>query len=235
MALKTVTPKPQARERTIEPLERTEQFSEAFRYALEKYVARSRKPFEIDEENERVVKALLLYFSENPAFEACEWSSEKGELRSKPELGKGLLICGNVGSGKTLLFNLFNSCFEPEHRSRVVPCDIVTDKVRKEGVAGMEPFSSVYLSGGRRNEIMFDDLGIESRAKYYGDDINPMFDLIIKRYRSFCDAGLKTHFTTNLAPAKFAEYYDDRTDSRLREMCNIIVLGASISSKDRRK
>ena len=233
LKVETTLPAPR-KERTFNPEESLKGLSDAFAYSREQWATRAGKAFVIDEENKEVVRALMLYFSEHPAFNTLSWNSEKGALRSEPSLKKGLLVCGNVGSGKTLLLKIFNNCFEGKGRFQIVPCDILTDRVRKEGVAALQTYASPYRDGGA-NEILFDDLGIESKAKYYGDEINPMFDLIIKRYRSFCDVGLKSHFTTNLAPGQLAGYYDDRTESRLHEMCNIVVLGGSKTSRDRRK
>lgn len=198
-----------------------------FKNACLEWSARTKKKFVIDNENIEEINIMLLYIFGHKEFEKSTL------IKNKADINKGIILCGNVGSGKTLLFTILNNMLHASQKIMIVPCDTVTDMVRKDGVAALEKYTKLYHNE-KRAEILFDDLGIENKAKYYGDTINPMYDLIIKRYRLFTDFGLKTHFTTNLKPEEWEQYYDVRTASRLNEMCNIIVLGGKQTSKDRR-
>jgi len=200
-----------------------------FKQAAYEWSQNKSKVYSIDDENIEAIKTLVLYFTQHPEFLKC--TNVKG---SEPSLQKGIILCGNVGSGKTLLMRFMNECFINEYKYQIIPCDIITDRVRKEGVGALERYQRTRTANDKPNTILFDDLGIESKAKYYGDVINPMYDLILKRYRLFSENNLLTHFTTNLKPDEWEDYYDVRTASRLKEMCNIIVLGGKQNSKDRR-
>ena len=63
-------------------------------------LARERKPFIIDENNKKILRFLLLYF--NDSKEAENIYPGKGY-----KLHKSLILCGNVGVGKTLLMQVF--------------------------------------------------------------------------------------------------------------------------------
>ncbi len=67
-----------------------------------------------------------------------------------------------------------------------------------------------------RNMLAIDDLGTEPvEVKYYGNQMNPVIDLLYKRY----DEQLFTVITTNLTPNGIKERYGDRIIDRFREMC----------------
>lgn len=200
-----------------------------FQEVIRQWSNKSRNPYVIDDENLEVIQTLAMYFTGHPDFE------KQNCIIGEADRKKGLILCGNVGSGKTLLMKTFQQCLLAEHQYRIVPCDMLTDAVRKDGVGALEGYQKLYLENYKPNTICFDDLGIESKAKYFGDTISPMYNLIIKRYRAFTDHKLQTHFTTNLRPNEWAEFYDERTASRLHEMCNVIILGGKANSIDRRK
>ena len=225
-----VLPKPQAIEKTlINQDEVLKQFVTRFKKMVKLYVDKSQKPFNIDAQNEEVIKFLCLYFANHKDFEtpaAC--------FKTVPSLRKGIYLCGNVGSGKTLLMKLLNQALV-NFRFRIAYCDEITDGVRKVGVNSLDPYRVAFRQDKNPNDIMFDDFGLDAKAKYYGDAINPMYDLIIKRHRLFTENGILTLFTSNLTLQEISEQYDERTVSRIMEMCNVIVLGGRADAADRRK
>ena len=67
--------------------------------------------------------------------------------------------------------------------------------------------------------LAIDDLGTEPREILdYGNVLNPIVDLLTKRY----DEQLFTIFTTNLTLVQIREKYGDRIADRLNEMMDII-------------
>jgi DNA replication protein DnaC len=229
-ALGTMAFHPAVKEKTlIDHDTELKTLTEKFMYRVNQWAADNESQFVIDAENKEVILCVLQYFSNHPDF------ITNPAVKNKASLKKGLMICGNVGTGKTLLIKLIESCMNQSDKFLFVPCDMLTQKVMSEGAAYLEKYQSVKTHSGKENVVLFDDLGTEGVAKYYGNTINPMFDLIIKRYRLHTDWMLKTHFTTNLRPDEWSKTYDERTASRLNEMCNIIVLGGKAESVDRRK
>ena len=69
----------------------------------------------------------------------------------------------------------------------------------------------------------FDDLGVESEIKHYGNKCNIMAEILLSRYDLFISHGMKTHITTNLSASEIEEYYGNRVRSRMREMFNLLA------------
>ncbi len=72
----------------------------------------------------------------------------------------------------------------------------------------------------REKMLAIDDLGTEeTQLKVYGNTINPVIDMLYKRY----DQQLFTVITTNLKPGMIREKYEERIADRLNEMsCRIV-------------
>jgi len=208
-------------------------FNHLVKTTIQTWSNKKLKTFEIDEENLEVIKLLVLYFSKNSEFEKVEPNKDlfTGEL----SLNKGIYLCGNVGSGKTLILDLINKCIPLEDKFNIVPCENVTYETRMQGIQGLAKYTKYNKDGTDLPlDILFDDLGIDCKTKFYGDEINPMYDILMRRYRAFCYNGSRTHFTSNLSFNDLEQNYDTRFQSRIKEMCNIIKLGGKSTSKDRR-
>lgn len=142
------------------------------------------------------------------------------EFRAK---GKGLLLFGNVGTGKTF----FASCIANALIDRGIPC-LVTNFARiANTVQGLfEGRQEYYDSLNRFTLLLIDDLAAERKTEYMQEIV---FNVIDARYR----AGLPLIVTTNLTRQELTHPADityQRTFSRLFEMCTPI----EIDGKDRR-
>jgi DNA replication protein DnaC len=145
---------------------------------------------------------------------------------------KGLLLMGNIGCGKTTLMRVFRDNSNPY---KIVSCKDVSDIWKKEGdissFCRLDKGKSYYKSvfGIRDTGICFDDLGIETRTRNYGDESNVMEDVILSWYNT----GLfnRIHITTNLTVDEIEVKYGKRVRSKMREMFNLVI----IEGGDRRK
>jgi len=195
---------------------------------LEDYQLRFGKKFILDEFSEPLINLLSLYFTNDPRFEKSGYS-----------LKKGILLHGNVGTGKSSILNTFGR--NQKQSFRMMPClnlGIEFSK-SKNGYDAME----LYVSDGSVNRSpreywqqqrftwCFDDLGVESEKKHFGNDVNVMAELIQMIYDRQKLIG-NIHFTTNLGADQITEFYGQRVASRLREMVNIIEFKSG--SPDRR-
>lgn len=82
----------------------------------------------------------------------------------------------------------------------------------------------------------FDDLGVESNIKYYGNNTNVMAEILLIRYEMFIHSNMVTHAITNLSASEIESYYGNRVRSRLREMLNILAFSNDSNDKnDKRK
>lgn len=177
--------------------------------------------FELDENMKPAFERLVLYFTNSPLFEEKGFGSLK----------KGLFVLGNIGTGKTLLMRAFQS--NPKTRFRFISCSELVGKFQIDGMEGVERYF------GRPNQFdadfgiatSFDDLGAENpNANYMGNRTNVMEEIILSRYQN-SQPHYYSHFTTNLSGEEIEKIYGARVRSRLREMCNTIILPGS----DRRK
>jgi hypothetical protein len=79
--------------------------------------------------------------------------------------------------------------------------------------------------------ICFDDLGIETSIKHFGNECNTMGEILLSRYELMKYDGVITHATTNLNADDLEKLYGNRVRSRLREMFNVISFPESTSDK----
>ncbi len=167
----------------------------------------------IDDENREAVTTCAAWFAREP--------------RPGLDLNKGLLLAGNVGTGKTFLLRIIREAIVAGYgfpaRFEIEPCSKVAAAFAKHGARALETWK--YGS-----KVAFDDLGTEVAASHFGKPREVMEEVITARY----DSGMWSHFTTNLTPEEIAAKYSTRVASRLWHMCNIVLLGAYADSTDRR-
>lgn len=142
---------------------------------------------------------------------------EKGEV--------GILILGEVGSGKTFLMQMLQKVMLPLDRFRTFnTVDVITD-FKSNG----EETLLKYVG----SKVFFDDLGFEMKGTHFGDKVDCMDYLTYKRYEDFSRSGTLSFFATNLDGDQMKNRYDKRTIDRIQGMCHTIVLKGSSKRKTR--
>ena len=189
---------------------------ETFKQAM----LRAHPEFIIDQHNEKAMDILSLWITRDESFE---------KIYSGMFLDKGFLLIGATGTGKTNLMNYFNRFLKHLQSNYNFKFHIVwefADSFSKEGVKCFEGINS-----GNR---YFDELCmIDSRLKepkkeivqYFGNKIIVGEELILMRYNALKFNGYQSHFSTNATLDELKFIYGERAYSRLKEMCNVIVLG----------
>ena len=159
---------------------------------------------------------------------------------------KGIVIFGNPGSGKSMLFRILKECVQSEKIVELNDGKMVMEKqlFKKMSFHTCEHMAKFFMLKGEIElhrygkdsikNICFDDLGAEELRINYGNKKEVMVDLINERYDLFLNRGLLTHFTTNLSPDEIGARYSNRVRSRIKHMCNILSLGIEENYKDRR-
>ncbi len=171
----------------------------------------------IDQHNWAHVDMLTSYFTRETSFE--------GDFAGQ-YLNKGIMLLGNVGSGKTLLMNIFQRLLFLRSGKTFLFKNLGTlsAEYKKDG--------DIVIFKSKRKDYLFDELGLDTEhINSFGNKINIVQELVRERYEDFINNGTLTHFTTNLVIEQIEENYGERTASRLTEMCNFIQM----TSYDRRK
>lgn len=167
--------------------------------------------FEVDDQANAKTSAVARQYMENfPAM-------RKG--------GKGLLLFGDVGTGKTF----HAACIVNALVDKGYPCH-VTDFARLEKILGSKfDGRQEYIDSlNKYSLLVLDDLGAERDTAYMTEIVHSVIDA---RYR----AGLPLIVTTNLTAAELKNQQQEmarkRIYSRLMEMC----IPVEVKGSDRRR
>jgi len=178
--------------------------------------------YNVDKDNEEVVKSICKYFSGDESFDG--------------DLDKGLILMGGVGVGKTSLMKFFirnqrfsykiESCRDVETNYAQLG-DNYTDRCSFNipVAVNSDPFGHQVIG------FCFDDLGTEANGKHYGKEKNVMAEILLNRYDNNLPY-LSTHVTTNLTVDEIKTQYGSRVGDRMRQMFNQIQF--PIKAKSRR-
>lgn len=195
---------------------------------LSQYVADNGRHFLLDQWSTPILEALCLYFTNDERFEALDASFS---------LKKGIMIQGNVGSGKSSLMKIF--AVNQQKSFRFVSCSNVAREYSEGGYKVVSKYMRPLTNSNRQlffgQELLgwcFDDLGFEAEGKHYGKASNIMTELLQAIYDEQELRGM-VHVTTNLTAKDIDTMYGNRIRSRMREMFN--VLSYDKQAPDRRK
>ncbi len=186
---------------------------------LEKYGTKACPGFRLTDQNSVPLMSLMEYFREDKEFE---------ERDDSYSLKKGLLIQGDVGTGKTVAIRLFQHLLRTRKEGfKMIATRHVVREFIIQGEAiieeyGRKSYKDKNLNGTPRI-FCFDDLGLEETdSKVYGNKRNVMAEILFDRYEEFCRTGMKTYATTNLDATGLEAAYGMRIRDRFREIFNII-------------
>lgn len=145
-------------------------------------------------------------------------------FESLKDKGKGLLLFGGVGTGKTFIAScIVNSLIDKGYRCLVTNMPRIINTV-----GGTYDGRQEYIDSLNRYDLLvIDDLSAERDTEFSGEIVNQVID---SRYRS----GLPLIVTTNLTSSEIknpADVRKQRLYSRLMEMC----VPVEVKGKDRRK
>lgn len=166
--------------------------------------------FILDSENEKEVKSAIEKFEKNK---------------------EGVMLIGNPGGGKTLFFDILQKILNPTDKNFFIKLNVLDVVLQFNN---KEVAHSVFRKWSDKNAL-FDDLGTEDKGHNFGEKVEVFEKFIQFRYELFRHKGIKTYFTSNLSYEDIKLRYGIRCASRLNEMCNVISIGGSSKSSDRRK
>lgn len=168
--------------------------------------------FVFTEELTDIYRDVLLYFL--------------GNSQSKYDLNKGLYFYGSAGCGKSLILQYVFKQFTANlgvNSYRVVQSVDIAQNVQKNGLQVIQDY--VVASKDKPITLYIDDFGAGNiKINHFGTPIDIYSELIVNRYPYFARSGVLTHFSSNLPPASFKDTFDDRINSRMAEMVNLIFM-----------
>ncbi len=164
-------------------------------------------------EKTEIYDILTEYFAGAPEFEA----------RSKSyDLKKGLLIVGDVGTGKTAAMRIFRQLMSA-NAEKSFQMTSTRQVIRNYTIDGAKVMNK--LGSYCKDVIYFDDLGLEEvNSKMYGNSANVMSEVLLDRYEIFVYDNIKTYATSNLGADELEKIYGKRVRDRMREMFNFVII-----------
>lgn len=194
--------------------------------------------FVCDKDNEWAFSQIICWAFADPAMQAIDPKSfAEGNLQTtNGDLCKGLYICGPTGTGKSLALEVlgeFIRYVRPHARLCGEPQLIQWMCYRAADIWGAAAIDPHAIDWYKKFPILcIQDLGSEpaSDAVYMGSRREPLREIL--EYRGDRH-DLMTLISSNYAidSPEIHSRYGDRVASRLREMCNMLV----ITGKDRRR
>lgn len=167
--------------------------------------------YDIDKNNENEIKCLNAYFMQDEKFHS---------YNDFFDLGKGLMLLGPVGTGKTLLMRIWQRfmLYKDKKTFSILHINALANNYIEQGASSLEKYN--------QKDLLVDDIGLFDKedVKRWGNQTNVFEEIVMYRYEKFIDNGIKTHFTTNLTVEQIEKEYNPRIWSRLKEMCNMIPL-----------
>ncbi len=183
------------------------------------------KRYRIHPIDEPLVHRMITYFIQD-------------EQRAREEgisLGKGLMLTGPVGCGKSSLMQICAAMSGGPFAPKVVNARQVAMEFNKTGYEVIAKYGDLAFDKDTGFPIVycFDGLGSESPTSHYGQSCNVMEEILISRGDLARPRQMLTHVITNLDAPTLEKRYGRQVRSRMREMFNLISF--SPDSPDKRK
>lgn len=176
-----------------------------------------------DAQTSWMVRNMMYYFAND------ERINDEGE--SGWDLRKGILLYGNVGVGKTWLFEVFRyiarkhlvACGKNFKMNKCMDISKMHNTVRWKISKGIQLAPDEKLDRYMVDNWCFDDFGEEPlEINDFGNKTVLMEDIILERDAHFAAGRYLTHATTNLSLEEIKERYGLRLFDRMMQMMNAV-------------
>lgn len=189
--------------------------------------------FVIDSHNKSVLRLLLYYFNDtdiNYIRTYFESDADYKGVADKFDLHKNIMLVGDVGTGKTLIMDVFALYLKRTGNPHAYTCTSVTEMLNYYKVHNHLNKYTYNVSKRVKSEAeplayCVNDIGLETQ-KHYGNDLQVVIDEYIHARNEIYCQGVRNHFTTNLTREQMTELLADpfgRLADRLKTY-NIVPL-----------
>jgi len=187
--------------------------------------------FVVDDMNRDVVNFLLLYFNNDDR--ALEVFPNKHY-----DLAKGIMLIGEVGTGKTLLMQIFERYLHLTRNKNAFKNTSATEMLNYYKVNEHLDYFTYNVGKnsieGHPHNICLNDVGLQTQ-KYFGNDMQLIVDEFFHaRNEVYVQHGQRTHVTTNLDPKQMKEVFVDQYN-RLNDRWhtyNVVILPGTSRRKN---
>lgn len=180
------------------------------------------KDFNLDDEQRKAIYEQVFYI--------ISGNDKMAEFGHKK--GKGVLLIGDIGVGKTIMMRLMQVVFKDSARKfRWVNCMDFRDMLEE----GMKP-SDIKVMYGKdlKCDLYIDDLGLgQVEHNKYGNVFNIVAEILFERDELFVNDGFLTHLSSNVPTSVNKEQpttvrslerlYGDRVLDRIVQLTNLII------------
>lgn len=194
---------------------------------------RQGKIYEIDDNNRDALRFLLFYFNQcQRALDPIEYKNEKFKnIVDSYTLDKNVMLCGGVGTGKTLMMDAFALYLKRTGNPMAYECTSVTEMLNYYKVNDHLDYYTYNVGRdsyeGNPKAFCLNDVGLQTQ-RYFGNDLQIIIDEYFHaRNEIWTQHGIRSHLTTNLGRKQMQELFDDpygRLADRFKTF-NIIPLG----------
>ena len=145
-----------------------------------------------------------------------------GEMRKE---GKGLLLCGPPGTGKTF----YAACIVNALIDQGYPCIMTTFSRLANTISGMWEGKQEYIDSLTRYALVaIDDLGVERDTEYMNENVTTIIDTL---YKAQVPMLITSNYTPRQIANKEAEIRKVRGYDRILEVCHPV----KVDGKSRRR
>lgn len=190
-------------------------------------MSREFRAFDIDENNEKVLKFLLLYFNNNIQAE--------GVFPDRCyKIHKNILLVGEPGTGKTLLMQIFSEYLKLTNNSNFFYNLSVTQMMNYYKMNGhIDRYTYNEEAGkgieGQPFNVCLNDVGLQTEnQRHYGTDLDLVIDeFLYARYEIYQNQYTKYHMTSNLDVDDFTKRFENRLIDRFKSFNVVALTGKS--------
>lgn len=170
-------------------------------------LAKEFKQFMIDDHNKQILRFLTYYFNNSPLAE--EVFPDKNY-----KIHKNLMICGAVGTGKTMLMQVFSGYLRKTNNPNFFHNLSVTQMInyyKQHSHLDRYTYNEENSKGfdGSPVNVCLNDVGLQTHLHFGTDTKILVEDFFHARSEIWSQYGKFAHITTNLTPGEIKEYFND--------------------------
>lgn len=170
-------------------------------------MAKEFKNFLVDDYNKDILRFLLYYFNNNKLAESVF-------PKENYKISKNLMLCGQVGVGKTMLMQVFEKYLRITNNPNAFYNLSVTQMINYYKMHNHLDRYTYNEQGSDNYEgnpvnVCLNDIGLQTHL-HFGTDTKVMVtDFFLARNEIWSQQRKFAHITTNLTPSEIKNYFDD--------------------------